>query len=479
MKVLDILTAPWAITPDKKLEIDAIYATHLRGEKIDLKSVEAALGRPLNNQQPKGYDVENGVAIIGLDGVLAKRMNLFMQISGGTSYQFVSQQLRDALADSSVESIMLLVDSPGGSVDGAFELADEVFSARGQKPMVAVADGLMASAAYLIGSAADRVYVTSGSGVVGSIGVVQTHVDVSGAEAQRGIKTTEITSGKFKRIASSYAPLSLEGRQTLQEQTDYLYSLFLDVVVDHRGAQSAEAVHDTMADGRIFFGQQAVDVGLVDGVATIDDVLSMLARGEVTSAVPSGKRAAVSRSGVGAVPHAAGDAGGPETTHEEPHMSDSTKPLDVVPAAEVQAKIDQAVATATAGFDAKASEYRIEGAVAERERIQAVLENSMPGHEALVQQLAFDGKTTGPEAAVAVLKAEKEKVVGKGKDLRADAPAPAKTALVPDGEPGAEPAPEVDAQATAKKAQAYIAEQKKLGNTVSAVEAVAHVTKEG
>ena len=84
MKLLDVLTAPWAIEPAKLLEIQAIYATHLRGDKIDIAAVEAKLGRPLANEQ-KAYAIQDGVAILPIEGVIAKRANLFSQISGGVS----------------------------------------------------------------------------------------------------------------------------------------------------------------------------------------------------------------------------------------------------------------------------------------------------------------------------------------------------------------------------------------------------------
>ena len=76
MRVIDVLNSPWAIVPDKLQEIQAIYATHLRGEKIDIKGIEAKLGQPLQNKE-QGYEVIDGVAVIPVDGVVSKRMNLF------------------------------------------------------------------------------------------------------------------------------------------------------------------------------------------------------------------------------------------------------------------------------------------------------------------------------------------------------------------------------------------------------------------
>lgn len=274
MRLLDVLNAPWAIVPEKLLEIREIYFTHLRGEKIDLRAIEARLGQPLDNQK-QGYEVADGVAVLPIEGVIAKRMNLFTRICGGVSTQLLECDFKAALADDRAHSILLSVDSPGGNVDGVFELARAIYEARGTKPIVALANGMMASAAYWIGSAADRVFITGETTQVGSIGVVATHTDLSKAEEMRGVKTTEITAGKYKRIASEHKPLSDEARAAIQEQVDHVYSVFVNEVARHRSTD-VETVLDKMADGRIFLGSKAIDAGLVDGVSTEADLVRQL-----------------------------------------------------------------------------------------------------------------------------------------------------------------------------------------------------------
>jgi len=275
MKLLDVLTSPWAIIPDKLLEIQAIYFTHLRGEKINIRELEAKIGEPLQNVE-RPYQVENGVAIISIDGIIAKKMNLMTQISGGVSTQLIKKDFERALADPDVTAILLDIDSPGGTVDGTEELATAIYEARleGLKPIVAYTDGIMASAAYWIGSSADGVYISGDTPWVGSIGVVTAHVDYSKWEEKVGIKTTEIFAGKYKRIDSEYAPLSKEGAQYLQDQVDYIYSLFSNSVSRNREIPLA-ALGD-WGDGRIFIGKQAIGAGLVDGVSTINQLLSRL-----------------------------------------------------------------------------------------------------------------------------------------------------------------------------------------------------------
>lgn len=424
MKLADLVYAPWAIKPQMYQEVLGIFDRHVRGDKIDLQALEAKLGRPLDNQ-PKEYSVQDGVAVIPIDGVLSKRMSLLGRISGGTSTTKVGEMVSQALEDPAVDSILLHIDSPGGAVDGTQELAQLIFEGRAQKPIVALADGCACSAAYWIASAAEQVFITSDTTEVGSIGVVATHRDYSQQEAAFGVKTTEITAGKYKRVASAYAPLTDEGRATIQGQVDHIYSVFVDAVAAHRGTD-AETVLQNMADGRVFLGRQAVEAGLVDGVSTLDALLAGMARGEIPGRPSMQRRAEAVSSRAG--------AGAPEqslSNHQEESMKITRDLLeaenpDLLKQIQAEGRAEGEAETAKAVADARAA-----GATAERERIQAVLEQSMPGHEALVQGLAFDGKTTGPEAAVKVLAAEKAAMADKGKAIRSDAPKPA-----PASEPG-------------------------------------------
>lgn len=400
MKILDVLTAPWAIEPAKLLEIQAIYATHLRGEKLDLDAVEKRLGRPLDNR-PKGYAVQDGVAVLPLEGVLSKRMNLMGEISGGTSTQLIARDLAAAQADPDVHSIVLAIDSPGGTVDGTQTLADLVRASA--KPTVAWASGTMASAAYWVGSAAQAIYIADGTTQVGSIGVVAKHTDVSASEAAKGVKTTEIAAGKYKRIASNYAPLSAEGLQTLQDQVDYTYGLFVQAVASHRGV-STERVLADMADGRIFIGQQAVDAGLVDGVSTLSALIDQLNQAQRDGSARAGHSLALRpAAGVAAL-----GAPGPTLLQKGDAMR---TPEDLA-----------------REFPEAAAALREQGATAERDRIRAIEGQAMPGHDALIAALKFDGKSTAGDAAMAIVAAEKASRHAAAAAQASDAPAPVASA---------------------------------------------------
>ncbi len=368
MNILDVLYQPWAIDADRLREIQEIYAHHLRGESIDLDAVEARLGRKLQNQS-QGYRVQDGAALIPLRGVIAPRMNMMAQVSGGTSAELFVRDVQAAAADPAVSSIVLLVDSPGGAVSGTPAAAAAVMAARVVKPTASWVDGAMASAAYWIGSAAERVYLSSSVDPVGHIGVIATHSDQSRREEALGVKTTEIFAGRFKAVMSPHGPLSELGRQTMQDQVDYLYSLQVGDVAAQRGV-SVDRVLADMADARVFIGQQAVDAGLADGIASLESVIAEL----------NDRAATAARSSVAVLPL--------KRASMDPTQA----------AAEWAAENPQAAAV-----------LRAEGAAGERDRIAAVRGQALPGHEALIEQLAADGQTSGPEAAMRVIAADRQR----------------------------------------------------------------------
>jgi signal peptide peptidase SppA len=276
MNLLDVLNAPWAIVPDKLVDIGDIYMRHVRGERLDAQAIQAAIG-DRGARADREFAVVNGVAIIPITGVLAKRANLMENVSGpgATSTQLLARDFRQALEDDDVNSILLWIDSPGGTVDGTQAMANVVRKARGKKRVWALADGLMASAAYWIGSAAEKIFIADDTTTIGSIGVVSIHIDRSRALEQDGIKVTEITAGKYKRVTSDVSPLSDAGRKKLQSVVDHTYSIFVNEVSEHLGVD-VDTVLEKMAEGRTFIGQNAIDVGLAHGKGTLGEIVGEL-----------------------------------------------------------------------------------------------------------------------------------------------------------------------------------------------------------
>lgn len=417
MTLLDLLQAPWAIQPEKLQEIQAIYATHLRGDKIDIEALEARMGRPLANEQ-KEYEIrDGGVAVLPVEGVLAPKANLFMRISGGSSTYMLQEQVESAEADPRVRSLVLAYDTPGGAVQGTPEFADTIFRMAASKPVVSWVHGTMASAGVWSGTAANAVYVSGPTVQVGNIGVVAKH----SFDPRAGDTQTEITAGKYKRIASSQAPLSAEGRAYIQADVDYVYSLFVDAVAKYRNV-SAEQVLERMADGRDFRGQQAIDAGLVDGVSTLDALVEQLATNP--AAFAKRRKAVFAVAGLPSPSAGAAPKDKPQPREKEIVMdTDDKKPL-------TRASFEQDHA---ALFAQMQTEFVLLGATRERERIQAVMAegDGLPGHDALIKTLAFDGKTTGAQAAQQVLAAERTARMAAAQAHADDAPNPAKPSAAP------------------------------------------------
>src|SRR5690606_4285100 len=146
-------------------------------------------------------------------GIVGHRMNQVTDISGpgGTSTEQFGSWFDAALRDPAVSAIVIDVDSPGGTVTGVAELAEQIFEARGKKPIYAIANALAASAAYWIASAAEELWVTP-SGDVGSIGVYAMHEDISEMEAEMGLKVTLISAGEYKTEGNPHEPLGDEAR---------------------------------------------------------------------------------------------------------------------------------------------------------------------------------------------------------------------------------------------------------------------------
>lgn len=389
MSLLDIITAPWAITPVMLAEITEIYNTHLRGDKINLDALREQ-GIELNSK-PVAYEVVNGVALISASGVMAKKMNLFSQISGGISSQVLGNTIIEAIEDTAVNAIVLDLDSPGGAVDGTAELAELIDRVAAEKPILVYSDGLLASAAYWVAAAADEIFISSENVAVGSIGVIAQHVDVSEAKKKQGITVTEVVAGRYKAIGSENKPLDDEARAVIQARVDRTYRVFIENVARFRGVDPIQ-VHEQMGDGRVFMGSEAVERGLVDGVATLSETIERAADSAAA------RRAGVARRK-------------PTTTGA--HMMDiatlQANYPDLVQAIEAEARQDYISQTEhEAALDAAAVAAHQDGRDAEHARIADIRAQSVPGYEAIIEKMIADPEATGDDAARAIIAAEQK-----------------------------------------------------------------------
>ena len=220
-----------------------------------------------------------GVAVIPIVGSMSHRSTGIEAMSGMTSYTTLQKQFEAAFNDPNVGSILMDIDSPGGSVAGAFDFRDYLMSKKGTKPVYALARDAMCSAAYLIGSTADKVYATQ-TARVGSIGVVAMHTDASGKMEKEGLKPTFISAGKFKTAGNPYEKLEGEKLKYLQDSVDESYDMFINAVADARGIDKKD-IRDTEA--RVYGGKKAVEIGLADGIRTYESVIAEMSAPNFTT----------------------------------------------------------------------------------------------------------------------------------------------------------------------------------------------------
>lgn len=219
-------------------------------------------------EKSKPYRMIGDAAVIPVSGMLLHKLNFSGW--GVTGYDFIHSMFDTALSDTSVKGIIFDVNSGGGQVDGAFELADHIFKNRAVKPSIAIVDSHAYSAAYLIASAAGSVTVPS-TGGTGSIGVVTMHVDVSKALKDWGYEITFIHAGKHKVDGNPYEKLSSDVKDRIQTRIDATYDLFVSAVAKHRGL-SEKIVRDTEA--LTYSASESQAVGLVDSVSSPKDAIA-------------------------------------------------------------------------------------------------------------------------------------------------------------------------------------------------------------
>ena len=192
----------------------------------------------------------------------------------GTSVEQFSRWFDGAKADESIGAIVIDINSPGGSVYGVQELSEKIYKARGNKPIIAVVNSLMASAAYHIGSSADEIVITP-SGDVGSIGVFTVHTDLSEAAQKAGIKHTIIRAGEHKIESNPVEPLSEDAQFYIQKQVNDRYDLLVSDVARNRNTNVSK-VKDSYGKGRTLNAKDALSAGMVDRVGTLEQVITQL-----------------------------------------------------------------------------------------------------------------------------------------------------------------------------------------------------------
>jgi signal peptide peptidase SppA len=317
---------PWAIEPLAGRSLWELARGKDLFAHVELQRVKAEAGdddatptpKAAIELQPDGRG--KSVATVRVEGTLMKRSSSL----GGSGTVQMRRDIRQAANDPEVSAILLAVDSPGGTVAGTDELAQEVRSATKKKPVMAYVSDLCASAAYWVASQADAIYLNSETALVGSIGTLMTVYDVSKAAAEAGIEAIVFATGPLKGAGTEGAPISEEQRAYFQSIVDSAQGSF-DAAVK-RGRNLTDAQLKAVRTGGVFSAAEAEGRKLVDGVKTYDQVFGLLvkeaysrnrsARPAVADSIPGGvhmtlKTATASEDVVDPKPAAVADAADP------------------------------------------------------------------------------------------------------------------------------------------------------------------------
>jgi protease-4 len=208
-------------------------------------------------------------------------VNIKGEIADGAdaSAENVVASMRAALEDSGSQALILLINSPGGSPVQAGIISDEIVRLKElhRKPIYAVVEESCASAAYYIAAATDKIYVNKAS-IVGSIGVLMDGFGFTGLMDKLGVERRLMTAGENKGFLDPFSPQTEAQRKHAQFMLNHIHSQFIAVVKKGRGDRLKET--PDMFSGLFWTGQQAVDLGLADELASLDHVAREVVRAE-------------------------------------------------------------------------------------------------------------------------------------------------------------------------------------------------------
>lgn len=244
-----------------------------------------------DSDKPYLYERHGSVGIITIKGSLTNQSSPFNRFFGLTAYSDIRNALVAAINDGEAKKILLDIDSGGGAALGMLEVAQFINQIDKRiKPVEAYTGGSMASAAYWLGMQARKITV-SNMAEVGSIGVITVHKEFSEAFNQQGVGVSVIRVGRFKALGNPFEKLSDLARKEIETKMEDFYGMFLAATAQAR-SRSVEDVQKNMAEGRVFIGSKAVEIGLADAQGFFDEVVAKLqdrsntttARGVPTSA---------------------------------------------------------------------------------------------------------------------------------------------------------------------------------------------------
>lgn len=252
----------------------------LQKEEGRVDMVKQTMARTLGASAVSGsmmYGMVGTTAVIPVFGALVNRFNSTYGFI--TGYNYIKNAIATALADESVDSIILDINSGGGEVAGCFETVDYIKAARSQKEIHAVVDSSCYSAAYAIASACTSIKATPSSGI-GSVGVVAMHASYEKMLENEGISVTFIKAGDHKVDGNPYEELSDSVKADMQKRIDATYQEFVSLVSVNRSLAVEDVVKTQAA---CYTAQEAKSIGLIDDVISVEGAVKLITEGRMSN----------------------------------------------------------------------------------------------------------------------------------------------------------------------------------------------------
>lgn len=250
----------WAILPDHYRAI--IASLNPDGT---LEGAKAALSGRVASRQT------SALGLISIQGPIISS-GFMAEIFGLPTHAGIAEALRDAADDAQIERIVIDMDCPGGVVAGIDSSVEAMRYAISKKPVTVAVSGLCTSAAYWIAAQAERI-IAAPTAIVGNIGVIYTHFDVSEANKAHGINVQVFTTGKYKALLDENKPLNDDEQERFMAELNELYNVFTADVATGRNLTHNDVLK-RYGDGAFYTGSRALDVGLIDEIGTLQGVLT-------------------------------------------------------------------------------------------------------------------------------------------------------------------------------------------------------------
>jgi protease-4 len=253
-----LVTEPWLIAPSMHKTLCDIVSAHV----VNPQQQHALASAMPQNPSPRQFAMAgDSVAVIPVDGVIGRKFSSSLYSSGVTSVDVLARLVDMAAQDDEVNAILMVYDSPGGTVQGVAECANAINRARAVKPVLAYADGQCCSAAYWLASQSCAVYAWA-EACIGSIGVYSAFLDRSREMEMAGIKPVVFKSGDHKAMGFPGTSLTEKERAMIQARVDQIGVTFRETVNKGR----AREISMDVMQGQSFTAQESLANGLVDSI---------------------------------------------------------------------------------------------------------------------------------------------------------------------------------------------------------------------